>query len=159
MTWKSSWSQNLVPCFFLLFSISKGRAVVNSPFPAGRGKGHFSCVWENGTPPPPEDGSSQEHLFAPIEASPTRILGIGGSRCGRPAALQYSFPTCPAAATAGERSGQGTLFLGPVMAQPAAANVHPEPGPGSAARVKKKKRKKKSLFSSCPQSTRLSTGS
>lgn len=133
--WKSSRSQNLVPCFLFLFSISKGKVVVNSNFPAGRGKGHFFCVWKNGTPQPPEDSSSQEHLFAPIEASPNRVLGIGSWLCKCPAALQYSFPTCPMAATAWECSSQGKLFLGPDMAEPTAANVHPEPGPGSVARV------------------------
>lgn len=129
-----------MPWFLFLFSISKGKAVVNSDFPAGRGKGHFLCVWKNGTPRPAEDSFSQEHLFAPIEASPTRVLGIGSSLCKCPAALQYSFPTCPMAATAWECSSQGKLFLGPDMAEPKAANVHPEPGPGSVARVKKKKK-------------------
>lgn len=49
--WQSSWSQNLVPYFYFSFSISKEKAVVNSNFPAGRGKGNFLCVWKNGTPP------------------------------------------------------------------------------------------------------------
>lgn len=127
--------------FLFLFSISKGKAVVNSDFPAGRGKGHFLCVWKNGIPQPPEDSSSQEHLFAPIEASPNRIPGTGSSLCTCPAALQYSFPTCPVAAAAGECFSQGKLCLGPDMAEPTAANVHPEPGPGSVAEFKKKKKK------------------
>lgn len=136
--------------FLFLFSISKGKAVVNSDFPAGRGKGHFLCVSKNGTPGPPEDSSSQEHLFAPFEASPTRVLGIGSSLCKCPAALQYSFPTCPMAATAWECSSQGKLFLGPDMAEPKAANVHQNLAPVQLPELKKKK---------SPQSIRLSTGS
>lgn len=140
--------------FLFLFSISKEKAVVNSNFPAGRGKGHFSCVWKNGTPQPPEDSFSQEHLFAPIEASPNWVPGTRSLLFKCPTVLQYSFPTCPMAVIAWECSSQGRLFLGPDTAELTAANVHPDSGLNSVAWVEKK-----SLPFSLPQSTRLSTSS
>lgn len=127
--WKSGQSQNLVPYFYFSFSISKGKAAANSNFPAGTGKENFLCVWKNGTPPQPyEDSSSQEHLFAPIDACPNRVLGIRRLLFKWPTLLQYSFPTCLTATIAWECSSQGKLFLGPDTAELTAANVRPESG-------------------------------
>lgn len=148
--WKSSRSQNLVPYFYFSFSISKEKAVVNSNFPAGRGMGDFLMCERMVPPQPPEDSSSQEHLFAPIEASPNWVLGIRSLLFKCPTILQYLFPTCLMAVIAWECSSQGKLFLGPVMAEPRAANAHPESGLGPVAWELKN--------ASFPaQSTRLST--
>lgn len=114
--------------FLFLFFHFKRKPVVNSNFPADRGKGNFSCVWKNGTHQPPENSFSQEHLFAPIEACPNWVLGIGSLLFKCPTILQYLFPTCLLAMIAWECSSQGKLFLGPDMAELTAANVHPETG-------------------------------
>lgn len=79
-------------------------------------------------PQPPEDSSSQEHLFAPTEACPNWGLGIRSLLFKCPTILQYLFPTCLTAVIAWERSSQGKLLLGPDMAELTAANVHPESG-------------------------------
>lgn len=131
--WKSSRSQNLVPYFYFSFSISKEKAVVNSNFPAGRGMGDFLVCERMAPPQPPEDSSSQEHLLAPIEASPNWVLGIRSLLFKCSTILQYLFPTCLMAVIAWECSSQGKLFLGPVMAEPRAANAHPESGLGPVA--------------------------
>ena len=123
--------------FLFLFSISKERAVVNSNFPAGRGKGNFLCLWKNGTPWPPEDSSSQEHLFALIEASPNGVLGIRRLLFKWPTVLQYLFPTCLMATIAWECSSRGKLFRGPDTAELTAANAHPGAGLHPAAWAKK----------------------
>lgn len=129
-----------MPCFYFSFPFQKEKLRSILIFPRAEGRHTFYVCGRMAPSQPPEDGSSQEHLFAPIEASPNRVPGTRSSLCTSPAALQYSFPTCPVAATAGERSSQGKLCLGPDMAERAAANVHPEPGPGSVARDKKKKK-------------------
>lgn len=122
--WKSNWSQNLVPCFYFSFSISKEKAVINSNFPAGRRKEHFLCMWKNGTPWSPEESSSQEHLCAPTEACPNWVLGIRSLLCKCPTILQYLFPTYLMAMIAWEGSSPGKLLLGLDTAMLTAANVH-----------------------------------
>lgn len=92
------------------------------------------CVKEWHPPQPPDDSSSQEHLFAPIEASPNWVLGIRSLRFKCPTVLQYLFPTCLMAVIAWECSSQGRLFLGPGMAELTAVHVHPESGLGPVAR-------------------------
>lgn len=75
---------------------------------------------------PSKDSSSQEHLFAPIEAGPNWVPGIRSELSKCPTILQYLFPTCLMAMMTWECSSQGKLFLGPDMAQLTTANVHPE---------------------------------
>lgn len=119
--------------FISLFPFQKKKLWLILIFLQAEGRGTF-YVYERMAPPqPPEDSSSQEHLFAPIEACPNWVLGIGSLLFKCPTILQYLFPTCLMAVIAWECSSQGKLFLGPDMAELTAANVHPESGPNPVA--------------------------
>lgn len=79
------------------------------------------CVKEWQPLQPPEDSSSQEHLFAPTEACPNGVLGMRSLLFKCATILQYLFPTCFMAVTGWECSSWGKLFLG----RDIVANVHP----------------------------------